>query len=111
MAPLGVLTAIVSTTRVGGPGWLKALIGRARENLNLAELELMSSVSKEVCEVWNGRAVVRSAGRPKIEQIIYLPANNGEVSPEDFVTLGGNVALVLSNESQEAPTKGNLRGE
>ncbi|KAH7318070.1 hypothetical protein B0I35DRAFT_478607 [Stachybotrys elegans] len=57
MAPLGIITAVVSAIRVGGPSWLKAIIGRARENLAAAEADLMSSTSEEVCELWNGREV------------------------------------------------------
>ncbi|KAI5807770.1 hypothetical protein BZA77DRAFT_255946 [Pyronema omphalodes] len=75
--PLGIVTAIVSAIRVGGPVWLKAVIGRARENRAAAEIELMSSTSHEVGELWNGTAIVRSLGRPEIEQIIYI-ANDPE---------------------------------
>ncbi|KPM42985.1 hypothetical protein AK830_g3571 [Neonectria ditissima] len=57
MAPVGIITIIVSAIRVGGPSWLKAIIGRARENLAVPEAELMSSTSKEVCELWNGREI------------------------------------------------------
>ncbi|KAK4148034.1 uncharacterized protein C8A04DRAFT_33569 [Dichotomopilus funicola] len=32
MAPLGVITAIVGAIRIGGPHWLRAIIGRARES-------------------------------------------------------------------------------
>jgi hypothetical protein len=46
-APLSIITAIVSAIRVGGPMWLKALNGRARENRVAAEAELMSSTSHE----------------------------------------------------------------
>lgn len=46
-APLGIITAIVAAIRVSGPVWLKALIGRARENKAAAEIELMSSTSHE----------------------------------------------------------------
>ncbi|KAF5012831.1 hypothetical protein FDECE_1120 [Fusarium decemcellulare] len=55
MAPLGIITIIVSAIRVGGPSWLKAIIGRARENLAIAETELMSSTSNEVSveKDWN----------------------------------------------------------
>ncbi|KAK1479442.1 hypothetical protein CABS01_14541 [Colletotrichum abscissum] len=42
MVPLGIITIVISAIRVGGPGFLKALIGRARENLALAEQGLMS---------------------------------------------------------------------
>ncbi|KAK5988438.1 hypothetical protein PT974_12594 [Cladobotryum mycophilum] len=51
MAPLGIVTLIVGVIRVGGLPWLKALIGRATENLAVTELELMSSMSNEVCEL------------------------------------------------------------
>ncbi|KAF8251305.1 hypothetical protein K440DRAFT_595898, partial [Wilcoxina mikolae CBS 423.85] len=72
MAPLGILTAIVGAIRVGGPSWLRAVVGRARENLAAVEVELMSSTSHEVCELWNGHGVVRSTGMPEVQQIIYL---------------------------------------
>ncbi|KAF4452558.1 ankyrin repeat [Fusarium albosuccineum] len=64
MAPIGVITIIVSAIRVAGPRWLKAVIGRARENVATAELEVMSSTSSEACELWNSqtRAVVRCPG-------------------------------------------------
>jgi hypothetical protein len=76
MGPLGIITAIVGAIRVGGPSWLKALIGRARENLAVAEAELMSSTSKDVCELWNGQAVVRCMGSaPIAEFICLLPAS------------------------------------
>ncbi|KAF8248677.1 hypothetical protein K440DRAFT_546484, partial [Wilcoxina mikolae CBS 423.85] len=74
MAPLGILTAIVSAIRVGGPSWLKAVVGRARENRATVEVELMSSTSHEVCELWNGQGIVRTLGRPKVQQILYLEA-------------------------------------
>ena len=84
MAPLGVLTAIAGAIRVGGASWLKRLVGRARENNANAEIELMSSVSQEVCELWNGKSIVRSTGRPEVKQIIHLP---GDISPKSFITV------------------------
>ncbi|GJC82648.1 hypothetical protein ColLi_05486 [Colletotrichum liriopes] len=72
MAPLGIVTAIVGAIRVGGPSWLKAIIGRARENLAVAEQELMSSTSTEVCELWNGKEVVRCMGSAAIAEFICL---------------------------------------
>ncbi|KAF8242056.1 hypothetical protein K440DRAFT_169917 [Wilcoxina mikolae CBS 423.85] len=72
MAPLGIITAIVGAVRVGGASWLKSLIGRARETRAAAEVELMSSTSHEVCEIWNGDAIVRVMGTPDIEQFIYF---------------------------------------
>ncbi|KAF5710354.1 ankyrin repeat [Fusarium mundagurra] len=76
MAPLGILTIIVSAIRVGGPSWLKAIIGRARENLAAAEVELMSSTSVDVCELWNGSEIVRSLGSPPVREFILLLPKN-----------------------------------
>lgn len=73
MAPLGVITAIVSTIRVAGHPWLKALVGRGKEGLAQAELELMSSNSPDVGEMWNGQAIVRVLGKPSIFQFVYTP--------------------------------------
>ena len=72
MAPIGIITAIVAAIRVGGPSWLRAVIGRARENLAFSEAELMSSTSKEVCEVWNGQEVVRCMGLAPVVEFICL---------------------------------------
>lgn len=81
MAPLGIITAIVGAIRVGGPSWLKAIIGRARESRAIPEAELMSSTSQEVCELWNGHEIVRVMGEgPMREFVILLPEgsnNNG----------------------------------
>ena len=73
MLPLGILTSIVGAIRLGGPTFLKALIGRARESRAAAEVELMSSTSHDVCEVWNGRQIVRVMGSSPVRQILYFP--------------------------------------
>ncbi|RSL46816.1 hypothetical protein CEP54_013676 [Fusarium duplospermum] len=72
MAPLGIITILVSAIRVGGPAWLKAVVGRARENMSAAEMELMSSTSKEVCELYNGQTIVRCQGSTPVWEFIYL---------------------------------------
>jgi hypothetical protein len=89
MAPLGIITAIVSAIRVGGPSWLKAVIGRARENLAVAEADLMSSTSKEVCELWNGQEVVRCMGSAPVSEFICL-------LPEDMPNSGNDAKIVTS---------------
>ncbi|KAF4997521.1 hypothetical protein FDECE_12051 [Fusarium decemcellulare] len=78
MAPIGIITVIVSAIRVGGPSWLKALIGRARENIAVAEADLMSSTSNEVCELWNGHHVVRCMGSAPILEFICLVPKYGD---------------------------------
>ncbi|KAF5236308.1 hypothetical protein FAUST_6656 [Fusarium austroamericanum] len=72
MAPLGIITTIVSAIRVNGPIWLKAIIGRSRENMSAAEMELMSSTSQETCELWNGNNVVRCQGLAPVKEFICL---------------------------------------
>lgn len=107
MVPLGILTIMVSAIRIGGPNWLKAVVGRARENLVTAELELMSSTSKETCELWNGQTVVRCQGSaPVWEFICVLPRARKAMKS------GGNdtklaVALVMTLE--EAMERGILQ--
>ncbi|KHO01297.1 ankyrin 2,3/unc44 [Metarhizium album ARSEF 1941] len=72
MAPIGILTIVVSAIRLAGPLWLKAVIGRARESVSAAEMELMSSASEEVCELYNGQSIVRCQGKPKIWEFMFL---------------------------------------
>lgn len=75
MGPLGIITAITGAIRVGGPAWLKALIGRAREGNGVVEMELMSSTSSDVCELWNGNGISRvlgSADQTPVLEVIYL---------------------------------------
>ncbi|KAF8428086.1 hypothetical protein EV426DRAFT_571430 [Tirmania nivea] len=69
-APLGILTAITSAIRVGGDRKLKAMIGRAEEPDAVAEIELISSTSVDVCELWNGVGLVRVVGKPHILELV-----------------------------------------
>lgn len=68
------MTAIAGAVRVQGHNLLKAFIGRARENKAAVEIEYMSSTSGEVCELFNGRGIVRTMGRPNIAQVIVFPS-------------------------------------
>lgn len=86
MAPIGIITIIVSAIRVGGPSWLKAIIGRARENLVVAELELMSSTSEEACELWNGKTVVRCQGSAPIWEFVCVTACSDPQVPRKFTS-------------------------
>ncbi|KAF5574566.1 serine threonine phosphatase 6 regulatory ankyrin repeat subunit A [Fusarium pseudoanthophilum] len=71
--PLGIMTAIAGAIWVQGHKFLKAFIGRARENKAAAEIEYMSSTSAEVGELFNGRGIVRTMGQPEIAQFIVFP--------------------------------------
>lgn len=72
MAPLGIITAIVGAIRVAGPGWLKSVIGRAREAFAIPELELLSSTSSDICELWNGVTLVKVLGSPTVVELLYF---------------------------------------
>ncbi|KAF8539162.1 hypothetical protein BDD12DRAFT_645039, partial [Trichophaea hybrida] len=63
----------IGAIRVGGPTWLKAIISIAKESRADAEVELVSSTSHDVCELWNGQTIVRMMGAPAILELIYLP--------------------------------------
>ncbi|KAI5779885.1 hypothetical protein DFH27DRAFT_489087 [Peziza echinospora] len=93
IAPLGILTAITAAIRVGGPAWLRALIGRARENHAAVELELMSSTSHEVCELWNGQGLVRLMGNPQVQEIIYLEKHKSNEETMGLYTV--DIAMTL----------------
>ena len=79
-APLGIITAMVAAIRVGGPGALQAIIGRARESRGVVEVELMSSTSADVCELWDGKGVVRVLGSSPIIELYYLQSDPGNTS-------------------------------
>ncbi|KAL1844498.1 hypothetical protein VTK73DRAFT_2415 [Phialemonium thermophilum] len=72
MAPLGIITIIVSAIRVGGPQWLRSIIGRATEPRAVVEAELMSSTSERVCELWDDGNIVRVVGQAPIQELIVL---------------------------------------
>ncbi|KAL7807929.1 hypothetical protein V8C44DRAFT_359927 [Trichoderma aethiopicum] len=69
---VGPLTTIVSAIRAGGPQWLRSMIGRATENTAVVEQDVMSSTSKDVCELYNGTAVVRCPGQAPVYEFILL---------------------------------------
>ncbi|KAL8786376.1 MAG: hypothetical protein Q9195_008241 [Heterodermia aff. obscurata] len=85
-APLGILTGIVSAIRIGGYPWLRAIVGRAAESRAAAGLELTSATSSSICELWDGKSVVRVHGAPNILTVVYLEAlelQDSNVSSED----------------------------
>jgi hypothetical protein len=90
MAPLGVITAIVGAIRVAGPNWLKGIIGRARESRAAAEVELMSSTSNEVGELYNGQAIVKLMGKPPIHEIVLFPDERGDAHLQTLSGPGSN---------------------
>lgn len=73
LAPLGIITTLVSAIRVGGSPSLRAFIGRAQEGGGNIEAELCSSTSRDVCEMYNNGGIARVFGRPKILEVVRDP--------------------------------------
>jgi hypothetical protein len=73
MAPMGILTGVVSAIRVCGTPSLRAFIGRAQEGAGNAEAELCTSTSRDVCELYNSGGIARVFGRPKILEVVHDP--------------------------------------
>ncbi|KAF5498080.1 hypothetical protein CGCS363_v008454 [Colletotrichum siamense] len=65
MGPVGIITIVLSAIRIGGCRCLKRLVGRGRETRAVAERDLLSSTSPNVCELYNGQQIVRLIGEPK----------------------------------------------
>jgi hypothetical protein len=89
MAPLGILTVIVSVIRVCSDSILKAFVGRAQEGSGVAELELCSSTGRDIVELYQGGAITRVFGRGKILEIVHDPALEQAVSEEDAAATRG----------------------
>lgn len=69
LAPLGILTAVVSAIRVSGSPSLRAFIGRAQEGPGIAEVELLSCTSETTAELWNDGGISRVFGKPMLLEV------------------------------------------
>ncbi|KAJ9359990.1 hypothetical protein DTO027B9_1542 [Paecilomyces variotii] len=98
LAPLGILTAVVSVIRVCGNSSLRAFIGRAHEGPGEAEHELLSCVSETTAELFNDGGISRVFGRPKILEVVAweddLSTNHGKTQ---LATLRGAVKKGIWN--------------
>lgn len=81
LAPLGVLTAVVSAIRMCGNSTLRALIGRAQEDPASAEKEILSCVSDSTAEIFSESGVARITGKPRILELVVdeSQAHNGVI--------------------------------
>lgn len=80
MAPIGILTAIVSTIRVCGHSSLRAFVGRSQEGEGVIEAELCTSTSRDVCELFNRGGIARVLGKPSVLELVYDPSKAPSVS-------------------------------
>jgi hypothetical protein len=72
VAPLGVPAAILAAIRVSGYGFLKGIIGQAGERESSIEADLLSSTSRKVCELWDGKVVRLEEEKPPIQELIHF---------------------------------------
>ncbi|KAL2003509.1 hypothetical protein VTN02DRAFT_3604 [Thermoascus thermophilus] len=82
LAPLGILTAVVSVIRVWGTSSLRAFIGRAQEGPGDAEQELLSCVSETTAEMFNDGGISRVFGRPEILEVVTWEEDAGPKDPD-----------------------------
>ena len=90
MAPIGILTAIISAIWVYGSPSLRAFIGRAQEGKGIAEAELCSSTSRDICEVYSNGGTARVFGRPKLLEVVFDPSIYG---PKMMINLHDAIEL------------------
>jgi hypothetical protein len=83
MAPLGILTAVVSAIRVRGSPSLRAFIGRAQEGPGNVEVELLSSTSETTSELWTEGGIARVFGKPQILELVKLKTGNRDYDGRD----------------------------
>lgn len=95
MAPIGILTAIVSTIRVCGHSSLRAFIGRSQEGDGTIEAELCTSTSRDVCELFNRGGITRVLGQPRILELVYTPSHGG-LGKQNLGLGKDNIGLDLS---------------
>ena len=81
MAPLGVLTAVISAVRIRGGTSLRAFIGRAQEGAGAIEAELCSSTSRDICELYVNGGIARVFGTPRLLELVHDP----EAGEDEFI--------------------------
>ncbi|KAF7556041.1 hypothetical protein G7Z17_g1724 [Cylindrodendrum hubeiense] len=87
VCPIGIVTAAVSAIRAAAPNSWRTLIGRAMESRATVELELLSSTSTDVCELWSGSALVRVMGSPEILELLYFPELDDDEGSQESAAL------------------------
>ncbi|KAK6346840.1 hypothetical protein TWF696_006947 [Orbilia brochopaga] len=89
MAPLGLLTAVVSVIRVAGTPSMRAFIGRAQESPGTAEVELLSCTSETTSELFNEGGIARVFGEPRILEVMVRPdKDTGSIKIGLFTKIG-----------------------
>ncbi|KAK2773615.1 hypothetical protein CKAH01_13533 [Colletotrichum kahawae] len=84
MGPIGIITTLVSVIRLCGYTSLKAFIGRSQEGSATVEAELITSTSRDVCELYNHGGISRLVGQPRILELIYIPPSERSLSESSY---------------------------
>ncbi|KAF2872568.1 hypothetical protein BDV95DRAFT_519432, partial [Massariosphaeria phaeospora] len=103
LAPIGIITAVVSTIRLCGHASLRAFIGRSQEGEGTIEAELCTSTSRDVCELFTKGGVQRVLGRPSILELVYVERDK-EVDSANIHDAKTEVGLYLSRNYFEDGT-------
>lgn len=90
LAPIGIITTLISVIRLYGSARMRSIVGRSAEPRGVAETELCSSTSNDVCELWSNGGICRVFGRPKVLAFIFTKdkAKFYSQSPTDTPTCG-----------------------
>lgn len=99
VGPLGIITAVVSCIRVSNVTFLKSAVGRAREPHGIPEVELCTSTSENVCELWSNGGICRVFGRPRILEFIYKRPTDPKAYRAEFDDKGMEVPAKCGIES------------
>ncbi|KAJ4129833.1 hypothetical protein NW768_006803 [Fusarium equiseti] len=99
VGPLGIITAVVSCIRVSNVTFLKSAVGRAREPHGIPEVELCTSTSGNVCELWSNGGICRVFGRPRILEFIYKRPTDPKAYRAEFDDKGMEVPAKCGIES------------
>ncbi|KAF1953039.1 hypothetical protein CC80DRAFT_451452, partial [Byssothecium circinans] len=107
MAPIGIITGIVSTIRLCGHASIRAFIGRSQEGEGAVEAELCTSTSRDVCELFTKGGVQRVLGRPSILELVYVDRSS-DTTTANTDRSANEVGLFLSrNYFQDRIGSGN----
>jgi len=86
MAPIGILTTMISTIRVCGHLPLRAFVGKSQEGEGVVEADLCTSTNADVCELFNRGGIARVLGSPSILEVV-LVRKHGQNSDERVTEL------------------------
>ncbi|QGA22069.1 hypothetical protein EYB26_009783 [Talaromyces marneffei] len=102
LAPLGILTAVVSVIRVCGNSTLRAFIGRAQEDPGSSEREILSCVSDTTAEIFTESGVARITGNPKILEIVVDQSQEqaGSITIQRLSEVAGKVWTDLEKNAK-----------